>query len=405
MIEIVVSIVVAAFLVITVLTIGNVFNFAPIVRNFPVKPRFEDHLFKALVIEIIAICLTVAGAYFDDRRELVKERDEANATLELTLNSWEGISRVWMDEPSGSSTSGLTDPASEGAVLVGVDDEESALFVLNTKDGHFPLVRSYIELVGSNGKAIADDLEAVTYDGSKYYYAIASHRLTGKASKARKVRRLLKFEIPEEWESGYSKVVVTSPTDLTDLPEGGVELDTLLRQAGVDLTNWRSDKVDPPHPFGLEIEGIVYSGGTLFIGLKWPLDNEAALLLGYNISSESFSWIRRLKLTGEDGLPQGITGLAINGDHLLVASNPPQKVDVDHDPGSVKYYGKSKLWAFPLAVFETTGNQEPLDGTPVFLAVQDNTKLEGIASEGNKLYLSFEGDRQVFRIVDLPEIL
>lgn len=388
----------AAFAVITVLTIVNIFNIRPVVSWFTVSPRFENRLFSALIVEIIVMCLAVAGSVFDDRRDLVSEKQKAETGLELSLEAWESASRSWMNEPSGLSQSGLNDSDSVGPVLVGVDDEESAVFVLHTQPGHFPLVRALLVLVGKDGKAAAEDLEAITYDGSRYYYALASHRQLGDNKKARNSRKLLKFKIPSDsWQDGYEDIVIESSTDLTSLPNDQIGLEQFLSDNGVVVTGWHK-KGELPQQYGLEIEGIVYYGGQLYFGLRWPLDSDKALLLSYSIGDQKFNWIRRLDLKAH-----GISALAVSGEDLIVTSNPPQKVDIEKDPASAQYYGKSRLWRFSIArlAFEGVEGLPALEGERLSLVPKPDAKLEGIAAVGSELFLTFDGEKPYFASIQL----
>jgi hypothetical protein len=43
-----------------------------------------------------------------------------------------------------------------------------------------------------------------------------------------------------------------------------------------------------------------------------------------------------------------MSALTISDDILYIASNPPQKVKLDHDPASAQYYGHSRLWRLPI---------------------------------------------------------
>jgi hypothetical protein len=398
-----------AFLLIVLFTIVNIFNIKPFVRWCTVKPVYEEKLFSALIAEIIILCLTVAGVAFDDRKSISKVRDEAVRTLELSLDAWEAASRSWLNEPSGLSHSGLQSQDSDEPILIGVDDEESAVFVLETRAGRFPLVRSLLVLETPDGESVADDLEAITYDGSQYYYAISSHRLLGEKKKAKRSRRLLQFEIPsKKWHDGYHKIVVNfaSTWDLTSLPAGRQNLEEFLNEQGITVKDWKLASDSWPK-YGLEIEGLAYYGGKLFIGLKWPLDSEKGLLVTYRVKDQIFEDVCRLDLReSDDQEPHGISALAVYGERLIVASNPPQKVDKESSPASAQYYGQSRLWAFSISEMS---QDEPmclngLRGAYIALGPNDrDAKLEGIAVSGSSLYLAFEGDKPYFHRIELPQ--
>lgn len=297
-----------AFTTITFLTIVVIWHIKPFCKYVKVKPRFEDKLFWCLIVEIIVLCLNGAGASLHsinkDRVSDVKEE------LKLSLGAWETASRIWMSEPSGLSLSGLHDSSNPCKLLVAVDDEESAVFIIDTQHDGFPLVRAELPL--SDGKGpLVEDLEAITYDGTQSYYALASHRLLGDEDKAKRSRKLVKFEIDQDKYLDSKYKLRTESIDLTTDPDP--VLGKFLAGHGVDPNNWDTEGNDP-HKYGLELEGMAYHGSHLYIGLKWPLDsNNNALLISYAHLTKRFDGIWRLDLEDKKGTRHGISALAIRG--------------------------------------------------------------------------------------------
>lgn len=399
-IQIVLWTVVVAFAVITLLTIINVFNIQPIVESCRAPAKFSNKLFVVLIIEIVGLCLSMAGVVIYEPLKHIEAKQEAEEGLHLSLEAWKKSSMSWMDEPSGLSRSGLKDPNQTGTLLVGVDDEESAVFILQASPDHFPLVRARLTL-----DPTIEDLEAITYDGTRYYYALASHRLTGNEDNAPRTRKLLQVVIPDSWRDGYGSVSVESSIDLTDPPRDATGLATgleeFLRRHQVSVNENLWQRREPgDQPFALEFEGIAIHGDNLYLGLKYPLDSGNAILLTYSWSAQNFGQYCTLDLEG-----QGISDMAVDGSDIILASNPPQNVDKDADRASLQYYGASRLWRFSLEDPAFSGsNCEGLVGEELTcLKPRPDAKLEGVAVAASELFLAFDGEQPYFDRLPLAD--
>jgi len=216
-----------------------------------------------------------------------------------------------------------------------------------------------------------------------------------------KARKLLKFKISKDIvDAQYGKIVVKTSFDLASLRGKTQGLGEFLLANQINIERWEK-KADSPPLYGLELEGLAYYANKLLIGVKWPTGSDGSLLLAFDIPESKFLWMRKLKLFDvNDTFKHGISGLAVNGDSLFVASNPPLKVDTEKDPSSIKYYGKSKLWQFSLDDIQNGKFDQVISGTQIQLAPEPSAKLEAIAIRNNKIYLGFEGDRTVFKVCD-----
>ena len=120
-----------AFAVVVVLTLINIFNIKPLLSYCEAPDSIKDKLFTLLIVEIIAIGITAAGAYIGNKGKIIKEKNKIEDTLKLSLDAWRAASKAWINEPSGLSRSGLESSDELGELLIAVDDEESAVFLLS----------------------------------------------------------------------------------------------------------------------------------------------------------------------------------------------------------------------------------------------------------------------------------
>jgi predicted acylesterase/phospholipase RssA len=299
-------------------------------------------------------------------------------TLTLTDESWAEASQVWFNEPSDLAATRLTRQGQP--VLLGVDDEESAIFVLQRIPGgsHPGIVR-----VGGLERAVVD-LEGLSLDGcTNAGVAITSHRRLGEDA----VNQLIYFTLAEGWQGGDAPVLDESARlDLSG------PLSAALSRAGVTVNpeDWKKEASEPDvpgatgyHPYAVEIEAIAYRPDKVTIGLKWPLHGGKALLWEYAEGSATAS-IRSVDLGG-----RGITGLAWVGDTLYIAANPPGKERKGVKKGPP--FGQS-------AIYRMAPNAEPVDlGRRE--AIADGAKLEGLAVLGDELIGAFDGPAHTVRSV------
>ena len=325
----------------------------------------------------IGMLYAVAFAVWAAVAAFILVRAWSQPTLTLSEESWEAASRVWFNEPSDLAATALSRQGQP--ILLGVDDEESAIFVLQRMPGgrHPGIVR-----VGSFGRR-ASDLEGLAFDAcSGRGVAIGSHRLAGDEA----VTQLIYFVLDEGWQGGEAPVVRVE--DRVDVSR---ELGEALDAAGVrvDAEAWRTEAPEPKrgsrhpdgtartdyHPYAVEIEGIAYAGGKVTIGLKWPLVDGDALLWEH-VRGAAVSPARRLPLGG-----RGITGLAWVGNVLYIAANPPGKEMKHIESGPP--FGLSAIYRMVPG-----GRPEPLNRAQ---AAVEGAKLEGIAVLGDELIGAFDG--------------
>jgi hypothetical protein len=171
-------------------------------------------------------------------------------------------------------------------------------------------------------------------------------------------------------------------------PQGGIDLapalDTFLshRHVLVDAVKWSDGRKGESQGYALEIEGLALRGDKLYVGLKWPLVSDHALLLTYDVRIAAFVALDSVFLDG-----MGVSGLAIatykDESRLIVVANPTQKPD-DDDCGN-PLYNRSVIFTFRLP--QTGPFGESLSSLP---AGDKCGKLEGISLRGDAAYLVYD---------------
>lgn len=168
--------------------------------------------------------------------------------------------------------SGLTWAPELGRYLVVVDDTIDA----ETAERHAPFVlamdregRLDAEPVSIAGIERLDDAESLTGDGHGTYFLLTSHSLNrhGKVKPAR--RQLLRMVFVEH------RLRVTGALDLL---EGADDVRAALPAGS-------SDELP-----GIDLEGLAFYGGALYLGLKWPLmEDGSAIVLRMAHPAEVFT--------------------------------------------------------------------------------------------------------------------
>jgi hypothetical protein len=304
------------------------------------------------------------------------------------------LAKAAMKEPSGLCSSGLSDESDgPGALALAVDDDRSTVFVLARQaDGSLGAVRALPISIGgsSNEDMEINDLESITWDRAKYYFAAGSHRSS--ASKQAKTRHLLRLTIdPAHWaDANYT--VASEDRDI------GAALVAYLHTQGVVVSEekWKKD-ADPPangdwHPYAMEIEGLAVRKDRLLLGLKWPLkDDGAAIVVEYDWSDGPNGKFTRIWFLGLDS-QQGISELTYDSDasQLLVVGNLPAKVREGDSGDDKRLTGKSVVYTF-----DDSGDKFTLKSKTAALG-RDGAKLEGLAimpngKGGVDLWLGYDG--------------
>jgi hypothetical protein len=307
--------------------------------------------------------------------------------------------------------SGLKNKTGSGDLFIAVDDDYSGIFVLEINKDHIIKARAKLRLPVMNDSGTTEDLttdlEGITRDeNSGYYYAAASHRQLGTSKKALLARKLIEFRIDADTWNADTTIQHSRTLDLTDLGSGTPSLGEYLKVNGiiVDEKKWEvhdKDKTsgsEPLHPYALEIEGVAFAKGTLYLGLKWPLEGDTnAIMLAFDPAEKKFTGLYRLNL-GRFGISELCYDKV--ADCLYVAANPPEHADTEAE--YAEYFGKSQLYRFPLG--RLAKREGVISGSKVAIKPSVNGKLEGIAIVGSNLILSFEGVSPSFSAVPLSEV-
>ena len=348
------------FTVVAVATVNSILT-RPLIPRLRIARRYLWVLFTELVMNGIVGFAGQAAHHLGNRLETTTEE------FGLTQSGWQTASSSWMDEPSGLATSDLLAPRSNRPLFVGVDDEEDAIFVLDVMPDarsnrtKWLVVRAMLPLSWQKGSGrdepVTKDLESIAYDRQgRFYYALTSHRVGVRGSI---LCKLLKFKIPDSWETAGSEISIGSD-DCTDLSAAGEGVSRLTlanlvawKAPGFSEPIWRQEKKeakqkgkgDLEHKYQLEIEGLAYRDGYLYMGLKWPLDKDRRpLLLAYSTASGQFVAILSLDLSADPACGPGDWGirtLDVFEDYLIVGADQWTK-----DPG------QCSLQAFSLTDIE-----------------------------------------------------
>ncbi len=239
-------------------------------------------------------------------------------------------------------------------VIIAGDETPDAFWVVDDKTQTPEL----IEVI--NGEW--DDLEDLSAVDDQRFFAMTSHSLTKKGKKKTEREQLMliskkknTFEVNESWS--LRKVIISA-----------------LENSALDIDLVATEK-SPPAEGGLNVEGLAYHNGQIFLGLRSPLtekgeallltiENGEALLQG---ASPVFGQVLPLPLG-----KKGIRGLTSNGTSLMLiagSSDDTEKAFSLHQwlPGA-KYAA-----SFKLTDFDTLIRPEALvaEQNGSFLFVQD----------------------------------
>ena len=344
-----------------------------------INQRYLNRLFTSLLLEVVTIGIAVGAITVKELRQstqdiskAVKElrqstQDISKAAKDLkaftvTLEEFLVNTRSWINEPSGLTSSNLIGSAeAKGPFALAVDDEEPEIYVVE-KVSNYLRVRRALPL----SDEIPEDLEAITFDGQRYYYATTSFRQLG--TDGQNSRKLLKFEIDNRRWVDIDYSIKTEVRDISN------KLGTFLKNHDIQINvkDW-SKKQSPTedwHPWALEIEGISVRNSDLLIGLKWPLNSSKnAIIVSYNWDTDEFKNIYEVDLSGK-----GITDLFFDPgkSHLLVAANPPAKEKDNNTADERNLLGESAIYAFNWRDF----SKDPIFLNKVPSVARTKAKLE-----------------------------
>jgi hypothetical protein len=293
-------------------------------------PPFRRFAIWAAVAIVLLLAALTRGREDARVSRLAREQAVLRQEMAAVEARWVESSLSWLREPSGLSVSGLAKDGSP--LLVAVDDEQSGVFVLRPSKAGAGIVR----LLRFDDATDLRDLEGITYvPDEDLYLAIGSHRQLGPAGS--RYRQLTTFSIDAAaWEQPEYRLRVVETIDLT--VDARPSLQAYLAEHGVHVgrRKWTSGTGDPRQPYELEIEGLAFRAGIVYLGLKWPLAGGDGILLKYSRRDRRFVSFERLPLGG-----YGISALSFAADRLLVAANPPGQGQAGLCTAP---YGRSRLY-------------------------------------------------------------
>ncbi|MEM7164216.1 MAG: hypothetical protein AAF581_02060 [Planctomycetota bacterium] len=327
-------------------------------------------LFTALLLETVGLVLALGSVALDGIRSSSADLNDSSKRIEELLGTLDDMTRHMINEPSGIVA--FSDQGQLHGIIV--DDEEPDLILVGpVKD----------DLLYRRTIPIKDlepvDIEAITYDGAKWFYATTSFRQLGEEGKP--ARKLMRFELDADWHREDYQVVAESR-------DVAAKLQAFLQKHGVTIEEeaWRhrADAAANWHPWQLEVEGAAVREGRLVLGLKWPLtSNNEAILVEYSWADGEFAGFHQLDLQGH-----GVSDLCYESrtGRLVVASNPPAKERRENLDDERAYLGNSLLRTFSWKV-----GQPQLKLESTVSAAQRRAKLEGVAVTEKEVWLTYDG--------------
>jgi len=378
LVAVIMWILVGLFTLTGVVTLLSITRIGKSTQLITVDEKYRNTLFRTLLLEIVALVLTLGWFGVDIVKDSSRKEKEISQ-WKVSVEEWVSASQSWIKEPSGLCKSDLRGSDIRRAPFaLAVDDDEPDIFVIGSIMEELGVVKTL-----SFDKYEPNDLEAICWDETKWYYAATSHRCI--AGGYDLTRMLLRFIIdPRRWRDPEYELVPES----RDISE--VLYDYLKDSCGVlvDRELWSGKSIPKPqwHPYALEIEGLTFRNGNLLIGLKWPLsDKDNAILVAYNWETNAITDHSMLDLNGK-----GISALSYDSEKntLIVIANPPEKERTNDKQDYKMYLGESVGYVFNWPV----NLDEPSFSHKMAGVAYPNSKLEGIAQVAeDELWLAYDG--------------
>lgn len=307
-----------------------------------------------------------------------------------------------LKEPSGIAEVGFADATDGSPLSLCVDDETAGVFIL----GHAPngelTPRALLPFGGRAGEV--DDLEAIAWDAaSGSFLTFSSHRARrGRGDDTLVVRLRLD---PDRWrEPGYQPETEIDSEFTRRLAEWQNTEKIFRTPDGKAIVFWDQRRDNTSYyPYAFEIEGAAVVEGTIVLGVKYPLAWPAGEAPAFNADGslpdawleEAGAWLIRYEpATGAfaaQSLPLGGFGISAlawdeRSGRLLIAANRPEKAKEADSAALARYYGRSTIY-----LARPEGAQWRIDRRVEGDFSIPETRLEGIASIGDEIWLAYDG--------------
>jgi len=373
--------------------------------------------FKAIITAVTGLA-TAGAAYYGllaPSGPLQKQLELEKKELEIAQLGIRNIFTSVINEPSGIART-CQERNGNDYFLVVDDDEDAPLLVQRAGDDLVPIA---VLPLRDEEKLEPKDLEAVSAlqigaDCAQWRYLVSSsHRRYGKKRETRVISFSLmyphndeeQFKAVDVRQFSFAKGIkdyfkdakkplapyreVFLPRTAKDEPKGCKEKNKPkkgVKSRELNGMNWaiKSEKEkDKLQKYALEIEATSQLGDGFFVGLKWPLVEEKAILLSYSLDHIAGPSALKKPVPSSHILldlgNQGITAIGPYGTCAIIASNPPMKKATD----------RSALHLFKLPL---EGNPFPLDTNKGSINFPGkDLKLEGIAAEEDTLWAVYDG--------------
>lgn len=365
-----------------------------------------------------------------NQEEALRQQALQLETSRLNISS---IFTSIISEPSGIVQTCLRNKGAP--IFLVIDDEEFSPFLAQrVGNSLLPIASVFLPKKenadkGDQERIETEDLEAVSVISKSgncadwQYLVMSSHREHDK----KRTNRVVKFKLQElgASEPAYKATSLVEFTfademvtffksnnktlfSIDELPKRGDDEKEEKTRYALKGQDWSTDTKNSSQPYALEVEAAHAIEDEFWLGLKYPLLGENAVILKYSVDSihraTKKSGPTAIKYEPLDLGKQGISAMSSYGSCVIIAANPPQKGATD----------QSTLHVFNRTEGGTLNSLAKLGGDKVNL-VGRNLKLEGLTIEtdadahgGQWLWLAYDagmGNSSEFRLVNLEELL
>lgn len=226
-----------------------------------------------------------------------------------------GNAQAFIPEASGVTKVGST-------VIIGGDEDSGVLWL---SEGNKTPQKIKVP-------AKWDDLEGLATLDEKRFFLITSHSLTKKGKRRAEREQLFLMNLDSE-------ISVEKTFSLRDLILSGLE-EKLAGEIDVKLL-----RKGTPDEGGLNIEGLAYTSGKLYLGLRSPLTKKGEAIIIEMDQAQTNPQISRVLRVGLGG--EGIRSLDADLSGLLILSGPTSDRAGSFGLHSYKFFSEELINLFP----------------------------------------------------------